>query len=721
MGKYAEVSVPLRVGDILLYRVPPSIESLVKPGVLVEVPLRGLTTRGVVLGFRDTPPPDIELKEIISVPDPDLSIPQSLLSLALWMRDYYLTPIDSILKIFFPPGVLIRERKEVKLAGEPPPDIGDEKTKEILKFLKERKGRWVTMKYIERSLGFDIRSRLSRLEREGIVKIRDTIPKGGIRAIGSFVDPSIEIEVPRTPNKNQKVILDEIIPFIGKKIFKPFLLHGVTGSGKTAIYVWLIERVLNIGKSALILVPEIGLTPQIARVFIKKFGDEVVLYHSSFSDSERNWVWRRVKRGEKRIVIGPRSSLFLPIKDLGLIVVDEEHEPAYKQEENPPYYNARDVAVMRAKEEKIPLLLASATPSMESYFNAMKNKYRLLKLKERVRGYRSPRIELVDMREEYTTGLLSIKLLERIKYTLSKGKQVILFLNRRGFAPYLQCLDCGYVEKCSRCSVSLVYHKRGRKLKCHLCDFEKPAPSLCPKCSSIRLTPMGFGTERIEEELKSFFPDIKVLRMDLDTTRRRGAHERIYSTFKRGEARVLIGTQMVTKGFDFPEVDLVGVLLADISLNLPDFRAEERTFQILSQVTGRVRRGGDVIIQTYSPDAPALRYALRQDYEGFYREEIKLRKEYEYPPFTRIALLEIRGRERETVIEVSKGVANTLPKEGVEIQGPSPAPVERVRGFYRWRILLKGKPLSIQRIFPLDFKTPKGITIKLDIDPIDLI
>jgi len=510
------------------------------------------------------------------------------------------------------------------------------------------------------------------------------------------------------------------------------LLHGVTGSGKTEVYMRAAAMAVSSGREAIILVPEISLTPQTASRFISRFGRRVAILHSRLSARERADIWRRIAQGEFDVVIGPRSVVFAPTRRLGLIVVDEEQEPSYKQADMTPRYNARDVAIVRASILNCVCLLGSATPSLESYYNSITGKYDLVELPRRIDGRSMPRAEVVDMKEEKDTAF-SQTLKDKIVDRIGKGEQILLFLNRRGFSRFILCKDCGFVEKCPHCSVSLTYHQTGRVLTCHYCGFRKRAYDACPKCRGNNLLLRGLGTERVEEKLKELFPEIRVLRMDMDTTRSRHAHRDIYQTFRNHEADVLLGTQMIAKGLDFPELTLVGVISADTSINLPDLRSAERTFQLLTQVagrTGRSRLGGEVVIQTFSPDLSVIRTAAEQKYQAFYEFETAQRDELSYPPFARMAKLSIRSTDRARTLNAAEKLREAIQKRvelnGSEITvlGPSPAPVFRLKGEYRYTILLKAKgPMQAQKtISPAlsDLPVLRKVKLVVDIDPVDV-
>jgi primosomal protein N' (replication factor Y) len=527
---------------------------------------------------------------------------------------------------------------------------------------------------------------------------------------------------------DQQSALGEILTGIHSKRFSPFLLYGVTGSGKTEIYLRAIEEVLAQGREAIVLVPEISLTPQLLSRFMDRFGENLALLHSGLGRGERHDQWRRIWKGEVKIAMGARSAIFAPFKNVGMIVVDEEHDPSYKQEEKLKYH-ARDMAVVRAKQAEATLLLGSATPSLESFYNTEKGKFSLLNLPERIEGKPLPGVEVVDMKEE--EGLFSEKLKAALKKNIEDKKQSLLFLNRRGFANFIVCPDCGLTFKCPNCSVTLTYHLKDRSLQCHYCDYQIPAPGDCPKCQGHRLQGMGIGTERLEQEIKLLFPKTEVERMDHDTTSRRRSHLQILKRLESGSTDILVGTQMIVKGHDFPNVTFVGVVSADTSLHFPDFRSSERTFQLLTQVAGRAGRGdafGKVVIQTFSPDHYSILRAKDHDYIGFYQEEIQFRKALEYPPFSRMINFRLAGNsERKT-----KGLAERMGKigqsllkkgygKGIDILGPSTAPFAKMRGKFRWQMLAKGKNPQLLHQFAKDLAFAmegpmKGVGVSLDID-----
>ncbi|NIS60521.1 MAG: primosomal protein N' [Proteobacteria bacterium] len=581
---------------------------------------------------------------------------------------------------------------------------------------------------------------------KGAARIVKRLTERGLISVetrGIYRDPlsdliSGEDVRPKLTPKQVKA-LETIVEGIDSLRFSPFLLYGITGSGKTEIYLRAIERVIEGGRQAIVLVPEISLTPQLIGQFLERFSGRVATLHSGLSRGERYDEWRRIREEKVDIVIGARSAIFAPFERLGMIIVDEEHETSYKQEEK-LRYNARDVAAVRAKLCNAVLILGSATPSLEAYHNAVAEKFRLLKLDERIEGRPLPSVEIVDMRREEGKGVvLSENLRKALGENLAIGRQSLLFLNRRGFASFIQCPDCGFVFKCPNCSVSLTHHFRGKKLVCHYCNYAIMVPDLCPDCQGSRIRSFGIGTERVEEEIRKMFPRATVDRMDRDTTRRKRSHHRILKRVKSGETDILVGTQMIAKGHDFPNVTLVGVICADLSLNFPDFRSSERTFQLLTQVAGRAGRGmnpGKVIIQTFNPGHYSIQMARDQDFTKFCREELRFRKELGYPPFSRLINIRIEATSQNRAVKSSEEMGEwgrkLLKKRfygtGIEILGPSPAPLVKIKGKYRYQMLIKGtrvKPLH-RFVEELVGETKKrwpvrGIGLTIDVDPISVM
>ncbi len=624
-------------------------------------------------------------------------------------------------------GVKPRIEKVIKYENEGSLRESSKKQKDILNWIKER--------------GEVFYSELTKIFKSPSRSIQSLKEKGYISIYEKEVPREIKIrpELKAYPKPKltpfQEQAFGEILKGIRSRRFSPFLIYGVTGSGKTELYLRAIEEVINSRREAIVLVPEISLTPQLISRFRDRFGDIFALLHSGLSRVERYDQWRKIWKGEVKIAIGPRSAVFAPFKNLGIIVVDEEHDPSYKQEDKLKY-NARDVAIVRAKQQQATLILGSATPSLESYHNALKGRFKLLHLPERIEGRPLPNVEIVDMKKE--PGIISEKLKLGLKENVEQKRQSLLFLNRRGFANFILCPDCGYTFKCPNCSVTLTYHLRERRLKCHYCDYWIQTPGDCPQCQGHRLRAMGMGTERVEEEIKRIFPGCSVGRMDRDTTSRKNSHASILERLESGKIDILIGTQMIVKGHDFPNVTFVGVISADTALHFPDFRSAERTFQILTQVAGRAGRGvfsGEVLIQTFNPEHYSIKKAKEQDFLGFYNEEIKFRRALNYPPFSRLINFRLTGNsEKKTMLaakEMEKIGEDLLKNDfskGIEILGPSMAPFAKIKGKYRWQMLVKGEdPKSLHKFaFGLaDILKPllkgKGVNLDIDVDPIFIL
>jgi primosomal protein N' (replication factor Y) len=563
------------------------------------------------------------------------------------------------------------------------------------------------------------------LARKGVVSLKPEmagIASGPVRARHAM-------------NPAQEAAFTEIAQAIAARKFHAFLLHGVTGSGKTEVYLNAIEATLAEGRGALLLVPEIALTPAMAGQFFSRFGDRVAILHSAFTDRERSDQWRRIRSGAAPVVVGTRSGVFAPVQRLGLIVVDEEHDGSYKQEET-PRYNGRDVAVVRAQAAGACVVLGSATPSLESRYNAERGKYTLLELPGRIEERPMPTVELIDMRQEFLETrkqeTFSRKLLDAIGARLANGEQTIVLLNRRGFSSFVACRSCGERVQCINCSLTLTYHKRDRRLLCHYCGYAEKVPSVCPKCASNHIYFMGLGSERVEEELHRAFPAARIARLDRDTVTGKRHYETILQGFREGSYDILVGTQMIAKGHDIPNVTLVGVVSADVGLGMPDFRAAERTFQLLTQVAGRAGRGnvpGIVLIQTVNPDHYAIRMAAAQDYQAFYEKELNFRRMMSYPPFSAMANILVRAEKKELAMRMSTdlGLLLTPPPEKLRVMGPAEAPVPRLKAEYRYQFLIKAagrkalnEAMQQVRRFALDRKWP-ATALVIDVDPLTLM
>lgn len=539
----------------------------------------------------------------------------------------------------------------------------------------------------------------------------------GLSTLKALIEKGIlhaeKVEVLRNPyddnafEKTEKLLLTEeqqtaiepINEALDHKKHDVFLLHGVTGSGKTEIYLQAIEKVIQQGKEAIVLVPEISLTPQMVRRFKGRFGSKVAVLHSALSQGEKYDEWRRIHRKEVQVVVGARSAVFAPFENLGIIIIDEEHESTYKQEDQPRYH-ARDVAIYRGNFHQCPVVLGSATPTLESFARAQKGIYKLLSLTKRTNEQEMPEIQIVDMREELHRGnrtMFSLELKEKIEACIARGEQIVLLLNRRGYSTFVMCRDCGHVQQCPHCDIALTYHKQHHRMKCHYCSHEEPVPHTCPKCSSDLIRFFGTGTERVEEAINQLIPQASVIRMDVDTTRRKGAHEKLLQRFANKEADILLGTQMIAKGLDFPNVTLVGVLTADSMLHLPDFRAAERTFQLLTQVSGRAGRHqlpGEVIIQTYTTEHYSIEHAKNYDFLAFYEQEMRTRRTFQYPPYVYLALINVSHPNQVKVMQTTQTIVQLLHQklsDQTRILGPTPSPLSRIKNRYRYQCLIKYK------------------------------
>ncbi len=534
----------------------------------------------------------------------------------------------------------------------------------------------------------------------------------------------------------QQTAMKPILQSIEQQSHETFLLYGVTGSGKTEVYLQAIQEVIKQGKEAIVLVPEIALTPQMVERFKGRFGSDVAVLHSRLSIGEQYDEWRKIQKKEVKVVVGARSAIFAPFEHLGIIIIDEEHESSYKQEEIPRYH-ARDVAIKRGEYHQCPVILGSATPSLESFARAQKGVYHLLTLSKRMNDRAMPPVSVVDMREELRSGnrsMFSTELFERIKDRLQKKEQTVLFLNRRGHSTFIMCRDCGYVMQCPHCDISMTYHRSSNEMKCHYCGFQTGVPTECPECSSNHIRYFGMGTQKVEEELVKLLPEARIVRMDVDTTTRKGAHERILEHFQSGKADILLGTQMIAKGLDFPNITLVGVLSADTTLHLPDFRAAEKTFQLLTQVSGRAGRHellGEVVVQTYTPEHYSIQLAAMQDYQRFYNEEMSMRKIGSYPPFYYLALVTVIHEDLLQVVTVTEKISSFLKsnisKEAI-LLGPVASPIPKINNRYRYQCLIKYKRepnlfSALRKI--LEHYNPQtsrdGLSITIDINPYNMM
>ncbi|WP_235829611.1 primosomal protein N' [Clostridium nigeriense] len=728
---YAEIIInsdALEIDKPFTYEVPEDLVKDIRVGQWVKVPfgIKNNLVDGFILRVKEDEINGIRIKKIksISLMEPLLTMDD--IKLVSFLKENYLCKYIDGIKLLIPQGVLKGINNKYKLVVA----IGDkaisdeikEKYNDILNFIKNNNGKYN-------------KSELTKLYGMSIYKLNKLIKEGYLKVEEEIV---YRYNYKEYINYNEKSLTEDqtnAIRQIETSNKNVVLLKGVTGSGKTEVYMNLVKKVINKNKSAIILVPEISLTPQMIERFKGRFGREVAVFHSKLSDGERYDEWYRVKEGKAKVVIGARSALFLPLQNLGIIIIDEEHENTYKSEQNPRYVT-KEVAEYISTLKNCKVILGSATPSIETYYRAISGEIELVELKSRVDNKPMPNIEIIDMREELNNGNVSMfsrKLFSEMKLALENKEQIILFLNRRGFSTFVSCRSCGYVFKCPKCDISMTYHKNGYLL-CHYCGHGQIQPKTCPKCKSKYVKHFGTGTERVEEEVKKYFKNVKVLRMDMDTTRNKNSHEAIYNAFKNGEGDILIGTQMISKGLDFENVTLVGILAADISLNIPDYRSSERTFQIVTQVSGRAGRGdkeGKVILQTYTPNHYSLNYAKNYDYEGFYNEEFTNRGLMYYPPFGKILLINASSKNENSL----KNFMNTLKNElstiyeneyNIELLGPAPCMISKIKDNFRWQIIFKGD-ISLDfckkikdKLYQLNKNVYNEIKVTIDINPNNL-
>ncbi len=801
LSEYAEIALPVAVHGTFTYSVPEELRDGVRLGSRVEVPLGTKRTTGFVVGLSDQAPVDAtKLKAVRTILDDDepALIPE-IIELCRWAADYYLAPFGEMLRVALPANLASRGKREAVFVGthEMLTDALEQKriVDDDAAIARElvRRPLPVTM------LG---RSALQRLRDAGLIAVRDQLHDAkGVRydrfavletsgdgltakqetavdllrrhggelsvrvlenagvsnAVLSALLKKRVLRIDRRARRHtldaflaglegitapdirysseQRTAIDAITGALGT--FAPFLLEGVTGSGKTEVYIEAMRAAVKRGEQALLLVPEISLTPVFAARLKERFGERIAILHSNLSASERYDQWSRARRGEVDVAIGPRSALFTPLQRLGLIVVDEEGDGAYKQEET-PRYNARDLAVVRAQLRGVPVVLGSATPSLESRENAARGKYTLLRMTQRVEARPLPDVAIIDLRKEKADKedrgfvMFSDPLKDALRETFTAGEQAIILINRRGYAPFLLCRECGHEFRCRDCSVTLTVHRRAGLLICHYCGLRRPLPRQCPLCNGEVLQPIGFGTEKVEERFRAIFHDVAVEVLDRDSTRKKGELVRILDRFRQRQTRALIGTQMLSKGHHFPGVTLTAVLNADSILGYPDFRSAEKTFYLLTQVAGRSGRGelrGKVLIQTAFPTHYAIQHALRHDYEAFYESEIQFRRTFHYPPVTSMIALLFRGTELHAVEGAAASAGRMLeealePLAGTRIQGPAPAPLARIKGVWRYQILLRSpQRTALRRAVEATIvaKRWKGVDVAIDVDPINIL
>lgn len=702
MGKlYADIIIDISheaLDRVFSYKVPFSLREDIQVGQQVVVPFgRGNHERkGFVVGFSDkTDYDEKKVKEILRIEAGGVTAESRMLSLAYWIREHYGSTMIQALRTVLPVQEKMSRKSsrwiELKMDAVHGPALLEEyfgkhytaKARLLAALLDQNRISWEQASH---------KLKISKNTVDAMVK------EDVVRVVTEYYyrnpnQEEIGLEAPVPLNQEQQDLVDEFRQDLMREEHKVYLLHGVTGSGKTEVYLAAIEEVIKRGQQAIVLIPEIALTYQTVRRFTKRFGDRVSILNSRLSKGEKYDQWLRAKQGDVDVIIGPRSALFVPFPNLGLIVIDEEHESSYKSEQTPKYH-ARETAVQKASMEGASVILGSATPSVESYKNALEGRYRLWELTKRAKNAVLPRVYIEDLRKELRAGNRSIfsrRLHDLMKDRLAKGEQMMLFLNRRGYAGFVSCRSCGHVMECPHCDVSMTYHNEG-VLKCHYCGYELPMPKNCPECGSPYIGTFGLGTQKVESAIYKEFPQARVLRMDMDTTRRKHSYEEILKAFSEGEADILVGTQMIVKGHDYANVTLVGILAADLSLHANDYRAGERTFQLLTQAAGRAGRGnkaGEVVIQTYSPEHYSIAAAAKQDYKEFYQQEIGYRSLMKYPPVWQMLVIFFSGSQEEQVKELSKQVADILKRMELLVIGPGEASLARMKDQYRRVIYIK--------------------------------
>lgn len=725
-----KVAIDLALDRLFTYEVPVELSGEIKVGQLLRVPFGHREARGFALEITSSSQlttHNFQLKPILGIADPAPFFSPEMLKLVRWISDYTCSPIELCLKAAVPAAVLKPNAKPKQLLFVEP--VSPDKVKdsaftayqrELLENIRRVGGGWVQQLCREFST---TPNTLRAIEEKGGVVIEQRNQRRDPLA-GRNVLPSKPLNL----NSMQRTALDVIIG----RATSPVLLHGVTGSGKTEVYLQSIAHELSYGRGAIVLVPEISLTPQTVRRFAGRFGGKVAVLHSALSDGERYDEWHRIRTGEARVVVGPRSAVFAPVRDLGLIVVDEEHDTSYKQDET-PRYNARDVAVMRGFFEKCKVVLGSATPSLESWHNVRQGKYTIASMAERVAGHPMPDVHVINMEEECgereSAPIFSKFLLDAIGERMRRGEQTILFLNRRGYSRVLECKVCGHVMSCPQCSVAYTYHSADSCLRCHICGGWTTPPPSCPECGAREFSYTGVGTQRAEQALQKCFPHARILRMDADSTSRKHSHDDILSRFRAREADILIGTQMIAKGLDFPNVTLVGVLNADASRNMPDFRAAERTFQLIAQVSGRAGRAekpGEVFIQTFHPEDPVIQLAAEARFDGFADAELKDRKDAGLPPYMKFATALFRAKDEQLVQRWADLYAKSLANyPGLTVSEAMPPALERAEGWYRYQVQIRAAAskqiAAAWRWIAQARPAPKDLRVALDIDAINVM
>lgn len=733
LEKVVSVAFPMALPGVYDYLIPPSLSEKVIPGLPVLVELRNRKLWGVAVSLKASSD-HLHLKSVLDIKSERWSdSDRSLIRLYEWMASYYQCDLGKVFRPLIRKRLMSASAKQMtvfSVSDAPPKEPLTEKQAEALEKLKSCPAD-LTADACVATLGITRHLISALCEKGALVRVRKTVIRKSEELRVAENKAAYGSDVVLTAEQNSAVAA------IKEGLHQscvPFLLHGITGSGKTHVYIELAKQVLADGKSAIILVPEISLTPQTIQRFRHAVGDCIAVIHSRMSEGERYDSLAELVSGSKRLVIGVRSAIMVPVVRLGLIIVDEEHDQSYKQSDTEPRYNARDVAVMRGRLQNAAVVLGSATPCLESSYNAAHGKYRLVTLSSRFGSAVLPGVNIVDMRKEHEENnwtFLSRYLRDRITSTLSAGRQTILLLNRRGFSTFLLCKECGHAYMCPSCSVNLIFHKSELRMKCHQCGYEEGAPQTCPKCRGEQIAFKGTGIQKAEELLRADFPEARIIRMDQDTTRGKSGHIDIIDRFERREADILLGTQMVSKGLNFPGVALVGVLAADIGLHFPDFRAAERTFQLLSQVAGRAGRAdsdGEVVIQTYFPDEPAIVAAQGHDYWSFYNKEIEERQALGYPPFGKLVRFVLSGSDEARVRALLSEIAAKLRSRrsaSLSVLGPAPAVWARLRNEFRFCLLVKAASPRIlgDAVYSVrkSITVPAGIRLVIDVDPVNML
>ena len=714
---FANILVELkakRIDKTFTYLIPNNLKDKVKVGIRVLVPFGKQTLEGFVLKIEDELECDYELKEIITVIDEEPILNEEMLELGKYISVKTLCNLIHAYQTMLPAALKARKdfvvnKKYITYISLINKDYipKNDNQKEIIEILKKGNALKSDLNKIS------ISSINTLLSKKVIIEIKEEIYR--LSSNNLCNDKKVIL------NKEQQKIVDTVLE--NKNNFIPYLLHGVTGSGKTEVYMNIIENILKDGKTVIVLVPEISLTPQMVNVFKSRFKDSIAILHSALSDGEKYDEWRKIERKEVNIVIGARSAIFAPLTNIGLIVLDEEHSDTYKQDNNPKY-DAIDIAIKRAKTHNCPIILGSATPSIESYTRAKLGTYKLLELKNRV-NKTMPLVKLIDMKEEIKKGyrILSKELIDNINNALKRNEQVILLLNRRGYSTTINCKECGTTIKCPNCDIPLTYHKTGNKLNCHYCNYTTFKPINCPECNSKNINSFGMGTEKLEEEVNRLF-DCKTIRMDIDTTRRKGSHQKIIDDFRNKKYNILIGTQMISKGLDFDDVTLVGVINGDATLNIPDFRSGERTYSLLNQIAGRAGRSkkpGKVIIQVFNKEHYSIKCASNNDYNNFYNVDMDIRKKLKYPPYYNLCLIKLVGFDYNEINQEAIKIKKYLDDSNYIVLGPSPCVIPKICNKYYMQIIIKYK--NIKDIYnKLKFiieksKTNTKLLVEIDLNP----